>query len=107
MHRLEVREAEALGKIRPVLVVSCDYACLSQESILVAPVRTKPPPFACPGLLKVESLKQYGGLHGYIRLDFILVFPRSKIGDKVLHRFTAQEDVDLINGSLKAALGLP
>jgi hypothetical protein len=72
----------------------------------LSPIRTKPPPFACPGLLKIESLKQRGDLHGFMRLDLILVYPRNQIGDKVIHRFADQDDVDLINGTLKAALGL-
>jgi hypothetical protein len=74
---------------------------------MVAPIRTKRPPFACPGLLKVESLRDYGTLHGFIRLDLILFFPRAQIGNRVLHRFTEHEDIDTINGSLKASLGLP
>ncbi len=74
---------------------------------MVAPIRTKRPPFACPGLVKVESLKKHGNLHGFIRLDLILVFPRAAIGNRVLHHFTDQDDIDTINGSLKAALGLP
>ncbi len=74
---------------------------------MVAPIRTKSPPFACPGLVKVESLKNHGTLHGFIRLDLILFFPRAEIGNRVLHRFTEQDDIDTINGSLKASLGLP
>jgi len=106
LQRLEVREANALGKIRPVIILSNDYACLSQETILTAPIRTKPPPFQCPGLLKVESLKKHGDIHGFIRLDLIIFYSRNQIGDKVIHRFTDQDDVDLINGTLKSALGL-
>jgi hypothetical protein len=102
LERLEVREAIALGKTRPVIIISCDYACRGQETILAAPIRSKPPPFPCPGLIKIESLKKHGTLKGYIRLDLIFVFERAKIGARVLHHFTDREDIDTINSTLKA-----
>lgn len=107
MERLEVRYARALGKERPVLILSCDYACLSQETLVAAPIRSVSPPFQCPGLLKVESLKNHGTLTGFIRLDLLFTFERKDFGNKILHQFTEHDDIKLINGTLQAALGLP
>jgi mRNA-degrading endonuclease toxin of MazEF toxin-antitoxin module len=104
--RLEVRYAYALGKERPVLILSNDVACESQETIVVAPIRSKPPPFPCPGLLKVDSLKHRGSVRGFMRLDILLTFERKDIDAKVVHRFTDADDVELINGTLRNALGL-
>jgi mRNA-degrading endonuclease toxin of MazEF toxin-antitoxin module len=106
LKRLEVRVATALGKERPVLIVSCDYSCEAQETVVVAPIRTKPPPFPCPGLLKVESLKKRGDVTGFIRLDLVAFYERKNIGPKLIHQFTDADDIELINGTLKAALGL-
>ena len=97
--------ATVLGKERPVFIVSCDYSCEGQETIVVAPIRTKPPPFPCPGLLKVESLKKRGNVTGFIRLDLLAFYERKNIGPKIIHHFTDADDVEQINGTLRQRSG--
>lgn len=106
LRRLEVRVATALGKERPVLIVANDFACQGQETIVAAPIRTKPPPFPCPGLLAIDQLADHGDLRGYIRLDLLIVYERNAFSTKVVHFFSHRDDVARINDELKAALGL-
>lgn len=73
---------------------------------MAAPIRSIPPPFVCPGLLKVESLHDRGELTGFMRLDLITFYERRFVGDKIQHYFQNRDDVDLIDGTLRAALGL-
>jgi len=53
----------------------------------------------------VSSLRQHGTLTGYIRCDFLITYMRKDIG-RLIHHFTDPDDVALIDGTLRAALGL-
>ena len=106
MKRFEVRVASALGKERPVLLISHDEACQGQETVVAVPIRTKPPPFQCHGLLDISSLREKHDLTGYIRFDLPLFYRRALMG-KLIHTFTNAEDVEFLNAALRDAFQIP
>ncbi|HTU69521.1 MAG TPA: type II toxin-antitoxin system PemK/MazF family toxin [Candidatus Baltobacteraceae bacterium] len=106
MNRFDVRIATALGKDRPVLLISHDDACAAQETVVAVPIRTKPPPFQCHGLPDILSLRDAHDLRGYIRFDLPHFYRRSDIG-RLIRRFTDAEDVERLNAAIKDAFQIP
>jgi hypothetical protein len=102
-----VRVATALGKQRPVLLISHDDACVAQETVVAVPIRTWPPPFKCHGLLDIGTLSDSHDLTGYIRFDLPLFYRRTDISTRLIHRFTNANDVALLNAAIKDAFQIP